>query len=67
MTLSKAQLKYPQSDRRIVSYTSVTLLLTFDLLGACAVSFNPRPPEPFYVTRPPKGGGVVATPSLDFL
>ena len=25
--------------------------------------FNPRPPEPFSVTRPPKGGGVVATPS----
>ena len=29
-------------------------------------SINPRPPEPFSVTRPPKEG-VVATPSLDFL
>ena len=30
------------------------------------ITINPRPPEVFLVTRPPKGGGVVAIPSLDF-
>ena len=35
------------------------------ILVSLLLLINPRPPEVFFVTRPPKG--VVSTPSLDFL
>ena len=41
---------------------SIPLFLFFNLKH-----LNPRPPEPFSVTHPPKGGGVLLQPPLDFL
>ena len=49
----------------LITDLAVIFFLHFIGTGVGTSSFNPRPPEVFFVTYPPKG--VVATPSLDFL
>ena len=46
--------------------TSIYLTLMVFKKNIDKFNINPRPPEVFFVTHPPKGGGIVATPSLDF-
>ena len=60
----RARTSLEDQIRRLLSQILTVFLSIFD-----KVFFNPRPPEPFSVTRPPKGGGggCCCYPSLDFL